>query len=105
MEPYPLTSLTRPTCPLTRRTLMPCEWVGELVIISLTTPWVSLPLCWSAFNTMANLHARFDIDANYLVTKVSFHYPKVVVASPGQRPWGQSSSQGRVLLSLIYHPL
>ena len=37
----------------TSRTLMPCGWCFELVRNSRTTPRVSLPVPWSAFNTMS----------------------------------------------------
>ena len=36
-------TFTRPTTPLTRRTLMPCGWVGDLVRIAPTIPSVSVP--------------------------------------------------------------
>jgi len=41
--------LTRPTAPLSRRTLMPWGWVGDFVRISFTIPSVSLPDRWSCF--------------------------------------------------------
>ena len=44
--------LTRPTCPSSSRTLIPCEWNELLVKRSLTTPWVSLPLRWSFLRTI-----------------------------------------------------
>lgn len=45
-------SFTRPTSPLSRRTLIPCGWAGVFVRMSLTIPSVSFPVRWSFFNTI-----------------------------------------------------
>src|SRR3990170_409028 len=45
-------SFTRPTSPLSKRTLIPCGCVGELVKIFFTIPFVSFPVCWSFFDTI-----------------------------------------------------
>ena len=52
-SPPATTRSTRPMAPSTSRTLMPCGWCFELVRNSRTTPRVSLPVPWSAFNTMS----------------------------------------------------
>lgn len=49
---YRTISLTRPTSPLSRRTLIPWGWVCDLVRISLTAPLVNFPVRWSFFNTI-----------------------------------------------------
>ena len=41
-------SYTRPTSPVSRRTLIPWGWVGDLVRMSCTTPRVSCP-AWHPF--------------------------------------------------------
>ena len=46
-----MSSFTRPTMPLSRRTLIPWGWVADFVRISLTTPSVSIPDLWSCFWT------------------------------------------------------
>ena len=43
---------TRPTSPVSRRTLIPCGWAAELVRMSLTIPSVSFPVRWSFFITI-----------------------------------------------------
>lgn len=45
-------SFTRPTSPVSRRTLMPCGWVGDFVRMSCTTPLVRMPLRWCCFCTI-----------------------------------------------------
>lgn len=43
---------TLPTSPVTSRTLIPREWVGELVRMSFTIPSSSFPVGWSFFRTI-----------------------------------------------------
>ena len=50
--PWRMISLTRPTSPPSRRTLIPWWWTGELVRMSFTIPFVSVPDRWSFFKTM-----------------------------------------------------
>jgi len=45
-------SFTLPTWPLSKRTLIPWGWTGDLVRISLTIPSVNFPDLWSIFNTI-----------------------------------------------------
>ena len=47
------TSCTRPTSPLTSRTLIPCGWKEDFVRMSLMIPRVSLVDPWSFFRTIA----------------------------------------------------
>ncbi len=49
VDRYPF---TRPICPFSRRILIPCGCVGDLVRMSFTIPSVSLPVRWSFFNTI-----------------------------------------------------
>jgi hypothetical protein len=48
----PSISFTRPTSPLSKRTLIPCGCTAEFVRIFFTTPSVSFPVRWSCFNTI-----------------------------------------------------
>ena len=66
-------SLTRPTAPLSRRTLMPCGWEGDLVRISFTTPSVRLPDRWSFFNTIRTVRP---------VVKFIRRFPSIVPTRP-----------------------
>ena len=54
---------TRPTAPLSRRTLIPCGCSGDLVKMSLIIPSVSLPVFWSNFNTIATRRPAFISDS------------------------------------------
>jgi len=45
-------SFTRPTSPVSRRTLIPWGCVGDFVNTSFTTPLVRVPLRWSCFCTI-----------------------------------------------------
>lgn len=52
LETFYKISFTRPTSPLSSRTLIPCGWLGLLVKIFSTTPFVNRPIRWSCFKTI-----------------------------------------------------
>lgn len=49
---YSLITLMRPTSSLSKRTLMPYGWFGDLIKMSFTIPSVKLPPHWSCFKTI-----------------------------------------------------
>ncbi len=53
---------TRPTSPLSNRTLIPYRCAGEFVKISFTVPSVSFPVRWSIFNTIDTRNPDFISD-------------------------------------------
>jgi len=108
-------SFTRPTIPLSRRTLMPWGWVGDFVRMSLTTPSVSLPVRWSSFVTTRTdkpglISALFSpcifspIHTTSQVQQKHCFYRHLSISVHPEQCTGGSSSSGPDLLMTLWPP-
>lgn len=88
-------SFTRPTCPSSSITFMPCGCVGLFVRSRATTPSVSFPVRWSAFSTMLTCAPIFMSDLVLPSTSTPPSAPlqrrrTIIITQPGRLTYGST---------------